>query len=123
MPSSALMAPMTRRFVNDWERYAQREGVDLIRFERGEWRTQAGTFKSRRSAFAPRHFGPGCGANVSGIEGVPPSHEGKMPSIPVLPPAAPRPCRLPKSPANARMNAGRAAHIRYDLSILQAEFA
>ena len=36
MPSSALMAPMTRRFVNEWERYAQREGVDLIRFERGE---------------------------------------------------------------------------------------
>ena len=36
VPSSALMAPMTRRFVNEWERYAQREGVDLIRFERGE---------------------------------------------------------------------------------------
>ena len=36
VPSSALMAPMTRRFVNELERYAQREGVDLIRFERGE---------------------------------------------------------------------------------------
>ena len=34
--SSALMAPMTRRFVEGWERYARREGVDLIRFERGE---------------------------------------------------------------------------------------
>ena len=36
VPSSALMAPMTRRFVDEWKRYAQREGVDLIRFERGE---------------------------------------------------------------------------------------
>ena len=36
VPSSALMAPMTRRFVNELERYAEREGVDLIRFERGE---------------------------------------------------------------------------------------
>ena len=34
--SSALMAPMTRRFVEEWERYARREGVELIRFERGE---------------------------------------------------------------------------------------
>ena len=36
VPSSALMAPMTRCFVEQWERYARREGVDLIRFERGE---------------------------------------------------------------------------------------
>ena len=36
MPSSALMAPMTRRFVADLEAFAKREGVDLIRFERGE---------------------------------------------------------------------------------------
>ena len=36
MPSSALMAPMTRRFVADLEGFAKREGVDLIRFERGE---------------------------------------------------------------------------------------
>ena len=44
VPSSALMAPMTRRFVSALERYAQREGVDLTRFERGERkdaRTQA----------------------------------------------------------------------------------
>ena len=44
VPSSALMAPMTRRFVSALERYAQREGVDLIRFDRGERkdaRTQA----------------------------------------------------------------------------------
>ena len=36
MPSSALMAPITRRFVSDLEGFAKREGVDLIRFERGE---------------------------------------------------------------------------------------
>ena len=36
MPSSALMAPMTRRFVAALEAFAKREGVDLIRFERGE---------------------------------------------------------------------------------------
>ncbi len=36
VPSSALMAPMTRRFVSAIERFAQREGVDLVRFERFE---------------------------------------------------------------------------------------
>ena len=44
VPSSALMAPMTRAFVAAMERYAQSEGVDLIRFRRGERkdeRTQA----------------------------------------------------------------------------------
>ena len=30
------MAPMTRRFVAALEAFANREGVDLIRFERGE---------------------------------------------------------------------------------------
>ena len=35
VPSSALMAPMTRRFVSALERYAQREGVDRVRFDRG----------------------------------------------------------------------------------------
>ncbi len=44
VPSSALMAPMTRRFVAAMERFAQEEGVDLVRFERHERkdaRTQA----------------------------------------------------------------------------------
>ena len=44
VPSSALMAPMTRRFVADMERFARDEGVDLVRFERFERkddRTQA----------------------------------------------------------------------------------
>ncbi|MCY4112018.1 MAG: hypothetical protein OXF96_08775 [Chloroflexi bacterium] len=36
VPSSALMAPMTRRFVAAIERFATREGVDLVRFERHE---------------------------------------------------------------------------------------
>ncbi len=36
VPSSALMAPMTRHFVGALERYAESEGLDLIRFERGE---------------------------------------------------------------------------------------
>ena len=36
IPSSALMAPMTRRFVAALEAFAKHEGVDLIRFERGE---------------------------------------------------------------------------------------
>ena len=41
---SALMEPMTRRFVGALERYAAHAGVDLIRFDRGERkddRTQA----------------------------------------------------------------------------------
>ena len=36
VPSSALMGPMTRRFVAAIERYAAAEGVDLVRFERFE---------------------------------------------------------------------------------------
>ena len=36
VPSSALMEPMTRRFVAAIERYAAKEGVELIRFERFE---------------------------------------------------------------------------------------
>ena len=36
VPSSALMEPMTRRFVGALERYAAHAGVDLIRFDRGE---------------------------------------------------------------------------------------
>ena len=44
VPSSALMAPMTRRFVDALERYARERHIDLIRFDRGERkdeRTQA----------------------------------------------------------------------------------
>ena len=36
VPSSALMAPMTRTFVAAIERFARTEGVDLITFVRGE---------------------------------------------------------------------------------------
>ena len=36
VPSSALMAPMSRGFVDRIERFAQREGVDLVAFRRGE---------------------------------------------------------------------------------------
>lgn len=36
VPSSALMTPMTRRFVRELERYTAKEGVDLMRFERHE---------------------------------------------------------------------------------------
>ena len=36
VPSSALMGPMTRRFVAAIERHAAAEGVDLVRFERFE---------------------------------------------------------------------------------------
>ena len=36
VPSSALMAPMTRSFVAAIERFAKTEGLDLIAFERGE---------------------------------------------------------------------------------------
>lgn len=36
VPSTVLMAPMTRKFVSDIERFAREEGVDLIRFARGE---------------------------------------------------------------------------------------
>jgi hypothetical protein len=34
--SSALMGPMTRAFVAEMERFVQREGVDLVTFEKGQ---------------------------------------------------------------------------------------
>jgi hypothetical protein len=34
--SSSLMAPMTRAFVDSVERFAQREGLDLVVFEKGQ---------------------------------------------------------------------------------------
>ncbi len=40
VPSSALMEPMTRAFVRSIERFAGREGVDLVRFERKDDRTK-----------------------------------------------------------------------------------
>ena len=52
------MAPMTRRFVNELERYAQREGVDLIRFERGER-------KDERTRAYLRHWHGGEGVPTS----------------------------------------------------------
>ena len=36
VPSSALMAPMTRRFVAEIERYADRDGISIVTFRRGE---------------------------------------------------------------------------------------
>ena len=36
VPSSALMAPMTRRFVTSLEHFARDRGVDLVSFRRGE---------------------------------------------------------------------------------------
>ena len=36
VPSSALMAPMTRRFVEAIERYARRNGISIVTFRRGE---------------------------------------------------------------------------------------
>ena len=36
VPSSVLLAPRTRSFVRELERCAEREGVDLVSFERGE---------------------------------------------------------------------------------------
>ena len=36
VPSSALMGPMTRRFVTSLERFARDRGVDLVSFKRGE---------------------------------------------------------------------------------------
>ena len=44
VPSSALMGPMTRRFVEAVERFAERNGIDMVTFRRGERkdeRTQA----------------------------------------------------------------------------------
>ena len=69
----------------------------------------AGTFKSRHSALVSRHVGPLARRESPGIEGVPSSNEGKMPSIPALPPAAPRQRRLLKSPASGghRLERGR----------------
>ena len=36
VPSSALMGPMTRRFVAAVERFAERNGIDIVTFRRGE---------------------------------------------------------------------------------------
>ncbi len=36
VPSSALMAPMTQRFVGAIKRYAERDGIDIVSFRRGE---------------------------------------------------------------------------------------
>ena len=36
VPSSALMAPMTRSFVASIERFARDEGLEIVRFSRGE---------------------------------------------------------------------------------------
>ncbi len=36
LPSSALMAPMTRTFVANIENFAKREGIDLILFKKGQ---------------------------------------------------------------------------------------
>ena len=35
-PSSVLMAPITERFVNATESYAERDGIDLVTFRRGK---------------------------------------------------------------------------------------
>ena len=35
-PVSALMAPMTRAFMANIERYARDHGIDLVRFEKGK---------------------------------------------------------------------------------------
>ena len=36
VPSSALMAPITQRFVDAIKRYAERNGIDVVSFRRGE---------------------------------------------------------------------------------------
>ena len=36
VPSSALLAPRTRDFVRAIKRFVKREGIDLVRFQRGE---------------------------------------------------------------------------------------
>ena len=36
VPSSVLMAPITQRFVNAINRYAERNGIDVVSFRRGE---------------------------------------------------------------------------------------
>ena len=36
VPSSTLMAPMTKRFVDAIKDYAEREGIDVVSFRRGE---------------------------------------------------------------------------------------
>lgn len=53
--SSALMDPITKRFVADIERFAAERGVDLVTFEKGE----------RKDDVAHRYL-----ANFEGEEGV-----------------------------------------------------
>ena len=55
VPSSALMAPMTQRFVEAIKRYAERNGLDIVSFRRGERKDER-----TRSTFAR---GPGARAS------------------------------------------------------------
>ena len=54
MPSSALMAPMSRNFVEGIEQFAAAHGVDRVAFKRGERKatsTSSGSPEKRGVAF------------------------------------------------------------------------
>ena len=62
VPSSALMAPMTRRFTESLERFAPGPGVDAVTFGKGERRddvTQGYLRGRRRRALHPQGAGEG----------------------------------------------------------------
>ena len=68
MPSSALMAPMTQRFVAAIKRYAARNGIDIVSFRRGERKDDphagvpASVARGRGRALHRQGAGEGAGA-------------------------------------------------------------
>ena len=78
VPSSALMAPMSRNFVAGVERFAEACGVDLVAFERERAEAGASARLRRRGGCAVRREGagddPGALLGAAGIRGERPFH-------------------------------------------------
>ena len=56
LPSSALMAPMTKSFVRNIENFAKREGIDLILFKKGQNKEEVA--QGYRARCRPVRYGP-----------------------------------------------------------------
>jgi hypothetical protein len=54
-PSSSLMAPMTEAFVASIERFAEQEGIEVVRFEKGQRKEEvAQAYRRKFPRWAPR---------------------------------------------------------------------
>ena len=63
IPSSALMGPMTRRFVSAIKRFAERNGIEIVSFRRGERKDERkGAKPGERDV---RSVGPGGKSSIS----------------------------------------------------------